>query len=130
MHYFITQIMSIRSGIKKRLEKLVATFSIDKEIKMVKNIKDVIQNKISHLSAETVGWIAVMIIHASTIPNFIAVMNGFTEKLPQVDILLMVWTGLALFFLKAVIAKDMLNIVTIGLGFIIQATMLALIFVK
>ncbi len=97
---------------------------------MVKNIKDVIQNKISHLSAETVGWIAVMIIHASTIPNFIAVMNGFTEKLPQVDILLMVWTGLALFFLKAVIAKDMLNIVTIGLGFIIQATMLALIFVK
>lgn len=97
---------------------------------MVKKFKDLIVSKISHLSAETIGWIAVMVIHASTIPNFFAVMKGMTDRLPQVDILLMVWTGLTLFFIKAVISKDMLNIVTIGLGFVIQAAMLAMIFIK
>jgi hypothetical protein len=33
-------------------------------------------------------------------------------------------------FLKAAIQKDMLNIVTIGVGFIAQAVMMALIFFK
>lgn len=97
---------------------------------MLNTLKTFFKEKLSHMSAETVGWVAVMIIHAATIPNFLAVMQGVTEKLPQVDILLMVWTGLALFFVKAVIAKDMLNIITIGFGFVIQAAMLALIFIK
>lgn len=97
---------------------------------MMKEFKEAVWDKLTHLSAETVGWIAVIIIHAATIPNFIAVMNGLTEKMPQIDILLMMWTGLALLFFKAVISKDMLNIVTIGLGFIVQAAMLALIFIK
>lgn len=97
---------------------------------MLQEFKDKIWDKLTHLSAETIGWIAVMVIHASTIPNFIAVMQGLTERMPQVDILLMMWTGLALFFIKAVISKDMLNIITIGLGFVVQAAMLALIFIK
>jgi hypothetical protein len=42
----------------------------------------------------------------------------------------LVWTGLALMFIKAAVQKDMLNIVTIGLGFIIQAVLMALIFFK
>lgn len=86
--------------------------------------------KIRHISGETIGWIGVMIIHAATIPNFVAVMDGLTDKMPQIDFLLMMWLGLTLFFIKSVIYKDILNILTIGLGFALQATMLALIFVK
>lgn len=82
------------------------------------------------LTSEMTGWIAVMIIHASTIPSFISFMTGVNNRLPQIDILLMLWTGLILFFLKAVISKDFLNIITIGLGFAAQAILLALIFVK
>jgi hypothetical protein len=85
---------------------------------------------ISKLSSEMVGWIAVMIIHAATIPTFISFMSGVSNSLPQIDMLLMVWGGLILFFLKAVIQKDILNIITISLGFALQAFMLALIFVK
>ena len=85
---------------------------------------------ISRLTSEMIGWIAVMIIHAATIPSFISFMSGVNNRLPQVDILLMLWGGLILFFLKAVISKDFLNIITIGLGFAAQAIMLALIFVK
>jgi hypothetical protein len=33
-------------------------------------------------------------------------------------------------FIKAAIQKDMLNIVTIGVGFILQAVLMALIFFK
>jgi hypothetical protein len=43
---------------------------------------------------------------------------------------LLVWTGLTLMFIKAAVQKDMLNLVTIGFGFILQAGMMALIFFK
>jgi len=92
--------------------------------------KDFIQNKFSHISAETVGWLAVIVLHASTIPSLLAVMSGLTDRLPGVDLVLLVWTGLTLLFVKAAVQKDMLNIITIGLGFIIQAVMMALIFFK
>ena len=92
--------------------------------------KDFIQNKFSHISAETVGWLAVIVLHASTIPSLLAVMSGLTDRLPGVDVVVLVWTGLTLLFVKAAVQKDMLNIITIGLGFIIQAVMMALIFFK
>jgi hypothetical protein len=41
-----------------------------------------------------------------------------------------VWSGLTMLFIKAAVQKDMLNVVTIGLGFILQAVMIALIFFK
>jgi hypothetical protein len=69
-------------------------------------------------------------LHASTVPSLLAVMAGLTDRLPGVDLVLLVWTGLTLLFVKAAIQKDMLNIVTIGVGFILQAAMLALIFFK
>lgn len=93
-------------------------------------IKTFVQTKISVISAETFGWLAAIVLHASTVPSLLAVGAGLTDRLPGVDLVLLVWTGLTLLFIKAAIQKDMLNIVTIGLGFIIQAAMLALIFFK
>jgi hypothetical protein len=93
-------------------------------------IKTFVQTKISVISAETFGWFAVIILHSATIPSLLAVMAGLTDKLPGVDLVLLVWTGLTLLFVKATIQKDFLNIVTIGFGFIIQASLLALIFFK
>ena len=92
--------------------------------------KDFIQNKVSHISAETFGWLAAIVLHASTVPSLLAVMSGLTDRLPAVDLVLLVWTGLSLMFVKAAVQKDMLNVVTIGFGFIIQAGMMALIFFK
>jgi hypothetical protein len=86
--------------------------------------------KVSHISAETFGWLAVLVLHAATIPSLLAVMSGLTDKLPSVDLVLLVWSGLTLMFVKAAVQKDMLNVVTIGVGFILQAVMMALIFFK
>ena len=96
----------------------------------VTNLKTLITEKLSHLSAETMGWLAVIVLHASTVPSLLAVMAGLTDRLPGVDLVLLVWTGLTLLFIKAAVQKDMLNVVTIGVGFIIQAVMMALMFFK
>jgi hypothetical protein len=92
--------------------------------------KTYIINKVSAISSETFGWIAVLLLHAATIPSMLAVMGGLTDRMPPVDLVLLVWGGLTLLFIKAAVQKDMLNVVTIGVGFIAQAVMMALIFFK
>lgn len=96
----------------------------------IEAVKDFFQNKVGHISAETFGWLAAVVLHAATVPSLIAVMSGLTDRMPGVDLVLLVWTGLTLLFVKAAVQKDMLNIVTIGFGFIVQAVMMALIFFK
>jgi hypothetical protein len=103
---------------------------MEKFDQMIKSFIGIVQSKFAHISSETLGWLANIVLHAATVPTFIAVGMGLTDKLPGVDIILLIWGGLTLLFAKAIIAKDMLNVATIGLGFIIQATLLALIFFK
>ena len=76
--------------------------------------------KILHISAQKLwaGW------------QLIAILTGLTEKVPPVDLVLFMWAGLFLFFIKSAISKDLLNIVTIGLGFFVQAALMALILFK
>jgi hypothetical protein len=82
----------------------------------------------SKASADTIAWLSVICIMASTIPGFLAVMAHATDRMPSLDITLMVWGGLLLYFLRSAILKDMLMLVTIGLGFAVQAILLGLIF--
>lgn len=96
----------------------------------IEEFKLAVKEATQKVSSEAVGWIAVLILHAATIPSLIAIMSGLTDKMPPVDLVLMVWAALTLFFVKAAVQKDMLNIITIAFGFIIQATLMALIFFK
>jgi hypothetical protein len=82
------------------------------------------------VSAETLGWLAVVIIHCATIPTLLALLTGLSDTVPNLDIVLFMWTGLVLLFARAVVLKDMLNIVTIGMGFTIQAVIMAMILFK
>lgn len=81
-------------------------------------------------TAETISWIGIVLIHAATIPTMISIMSGLSDKMPPVDLIMFIWAGLSLLFVRAVILKDMLHIVTIGAGFIIHASLLALILFK
>jgi len=90
----------------------------------------VIREHIHHVSANTLGWIGIIIIHLSTIPTLLAMLTGLTEKTPPVDMVLATWVGLFLFFIKSVIERNVLNIVTVGLGFAVQAGIMALILFK
>jgi hypothetical protein len=84
----------------------------------------------NHVSTETLGWLTVLVLHGATFPSLLAMMNGLTTPTMPIDLILLIWTALILLFIKATIQRDMLNLVTIGLGFFAQATALALIFFK
>lgn len=84
----------------------------------------------SKISAETLGWMAAIALHAATIPTLLALLTGLTDHTPSIDIVMFMWLGLVLLFGRAVILKDLLNIITIGLGFVVQAVLMALILFK
>lgn len=89
-----------------------------------------VSTRFNKISADTLGWMANITLHAATVPAMIALMTGVTDKTPSVDVVLMLWASLGLLFFRAVLLKDLLNIITIGIGFMLQATLLVLIFFK
>ena len=92
-----------------------------------KSVFDWVQEHLPRLSAETLQWLAAIVLHAATVPTLLALMTGLSDRTPSLDIVLFMWAGLVLLFMRAVVIKDMLNIVTVGAGFIVQAVLMALI---
>ena len=88
------------------------------------------KTRLTVTTAETISWLGLIIIHASTIPTIISVMTGLNDKLPPIDMVLFVYGGLALFFIRAAILKDMINMVTIGFGFVVHTILLSLLVFK
>ena len=93
-------------------------------------IREFLNNSLATLSADTLGWLAAIVLHCATMPAFLALMTGLSDKTPSLDLILFLWGGLVLLFLRAVVLKDILNIVTIGFGFILQSAFMALILFK
>lgn len=79
-------------------------------------------------SANTLAWISIVCIMCANVPGLFAVMAHATDRLPPLDITLITWIGMLLYFVRSAIMKDMLMLVTIGLGFAVQAVLLSLIF--
>lgn len=93
-------------------------------------MKKFLQEKLTHISAEAVGWLAIVLIHCATIPSVVSLIIGMSDKLPSLDVVLFAWGGLLLLFIRSLINKDTLNIITIGIGFFLQAFLLALVVFK
>jgi hypothetical protein len=96
----------------------------------VKKIQAWLQEHIAPISAETLGWLAVILIHSATVPTLLAVLTGLSDRMPTVDLVLLTWAGLTALFAQACVQKNFLQIVTIATGFIVQASLMALIFFK
>ena len=96
-------------------------------------VTDMLQNlriTLTQVSDEALGWLAVVILHSATLPSLLAYSQGFSNDPLPIDMVLLVWTGLMLLFVRAAVRKDMLNIITIGAGFAVQAGILALTLFK
>jgi len=89
-----------------------------------------IKQSFRKISADTVEWVGILALLGATVPSLLGLMAGLTDNTPPIDIVLILWGALAMFFIKAALQKDFLNLVTIGLGFMAQAVMIALIFFK
>jgi hypothetical protein len=104
---------------------------------MIKNLEKLVsgsriwlEQHLPKVSAETLEWLAVILIHSATIPTLLALMTGLSDNVPNLDIVMFMWAGLVLLFFRAVVLRNLLNIITIGLGFIAQAVIMAMILFK
>lgn len=96
----------------------------------VKQILAWLKAHVAPVSAETLGWLAVILFHSATIPSLLAVLTGLSDRMPSVDLVLLVWAGLTALFAQAAVQRNFLQIITITVGFIVQSSLMALIFFK
>jgi hypothetical protein len=78
-------------------------------------------------SSEMAGWLGMVLIHGATIPVTVGNIMGWNDNLPPVSMILLVWSGLALFLWRAVARQDTLYIVSNAVGFFLNSVLLALI---
>lgn len=108
---------------KDAVAKVGSVLDINKIQKWVVDI-------IAPISAETLNWIGVILIHASTIPMLLAVFTGLSDRMPPIDMVLLIWGGLIAMFVQAAVLNNRVQMFTISAGFMIQSILMALIFFK
>lgn len=89
-----------------------------------------IKEHLGKISAHTLGWLSIILLHLSSIPTLIAVLLAHTDKMPPVDIMVFIWSALLTMFFKALIEKNVLYISTICVGFAAQTIIMSLILFK
>lgn len=94
------------------------------------NVYMFLQDHLGRISAHTLGWITIILLHFASIPTLIAVLMAQSDKLPPVDLMVFVWAGLLTFFFKSLIERNFLYIATICLGFAAQTLIMGLILFK
>tara|TARA_Y100000592_G_scaffold36311_1_gene57624 strand:- start:3334 stop:3591 length:258 start_codon:yes stop_codon:yes gene_type:complete len=77
--------------------------------------------------AEIGGWLGMVLIHGATIPTSVSVIMGWSSDLPPLDMVLLIWSGLFLFFIRALARVDWLYLVSNAVGFFLQSLLLAII---
>lgn len=83
-------------------------------------------NKVASIS----GWLGLALIHGSTLPTILgSLQSGITPDLPA-SLVIMVWSGLALFLINAILTKNWLYTVSNGIGFAAQSIMMLLVVIK
>ena len=98
-----------------------------KKMEKVSMMQKVI-NKVRGMAApEIAGWLAMVMLHSNTMPTTISVIMGYNAILPPLSMVLLTWAGLALYLWRAVYQRDMLYIVSNGIGFALNSLLLAII---
>jgi hypothetical protein len=100
------------------------------ELKFLVLVRKFFLDHLKKITADTLGWMAAIVLHFSTVPSILALMTGLSDKPPSVDIIMFIYAALVLLFARAILLRDQLNIITIGAGFIGQAIMMAFILFK
>lgn len=96
----------------------------------IKKLSEWVAANVRPVTAETFAWLAVIFIHSATVPTLLAVLTGLSDRMPTVDMVLLTWAGLSCLFAQAAVQRNMLQILTISAGFLLQSSLMALIFFK
>ena len=103
-------------------------------INTIQNIPGVLlkffKEHLGKISSHTLGWLTIVLLHFASIPTLLAVLLAQNDKLPPVDLMIFVWSGLITLFFKSLIERNFLYIATICLGFAAQTVIMSLILFK
>lgn len=89
-----------------------------------------LKEHLGKLSAHTLGWLSIVLMHLTTVPTLIAVLMNKSDTLPPVDLVLFLWAALITLFFKSLIERNFLYIATICIGFVAQTVIMSLILFK
>lgn len=99
-------------------------------INKIDNVGRWFDDRFKNISTTAISWISIVLIHSAFVPTILSVGMGVSDRMPTIDIVLFVWVGLLLNYIQSIIQKNILNVVTHGVGFFIQAVLLALVLFK
>lgn len=105
------------------MKKFNQMFSLD-------NVTESVRQSAKKISSDTLEWLAIVVLHSALVPGLLAVLMGLTDNMPSIDTALLLWSGLLLMLAKSAVQRNMLHIITICLGFVVQIAILALTFFK
>lgn len=86
--------------------------------------------KVTKKLSEAAGWIGMVLIHSATLPTTLGIILGYSDKIPPISMVLLVWSGLFLFLIRAIGNNDKLYIISNAVGFFFNTILLALIVFK
>jgi len=89
-----------------------------------------LQDHLGRISAHTLGWVTIILLHFASVPTLLAVLMAQSDKLPPVDLMVFVWASLITLFFKSLIERNFLYVATICLGFAGQTLLMGLILFK
>lgn len=78
-------------------------------------------------ATELGGYLGICLIQGATLPSLIGHIMGWDGNLPPLSMVLMVWAGLFLFLVRSIVNRQMLYIVSEGVGIFLQSVLLAII---
>lgn len=81
-----------------------------------------------HISAETLNILSIILLHAATLPSYMAMTSGIDPGTPDIDIVLLLWMGLATMFAQSLVRRDMIGLTVNAVGFMMQSMIMAMIF--
>ena len=64
----------------------------------INQVRDFVTNSLAKISADTLGWLAAILLHAATIPTMLALITGLSDRPPSLDLVLFMWSALVLLF--------------------------------
>ena len=88
------------------------------------------KQSIRQVSIDGIGWTALIALHAVTVPSMFGLMTGLTDNTPPIDMVIILWASMALFYIKAILERNFVSLIIIGMGFIMQSILMALVFFK
>ena len=86
--------------------------------------------KYEKLISNIAGWGGMILIQSSTLPVTYNILKGTATHIPPLSMIMLVWAGIILYLIRAVIQRDIVHITSNTIGFLTQSALMTLVVFK